>query len=137
MTGDAPGSGNTAADRPFYRLLGLAVAPGQPAGHSLVTLASRPELTNSRGDVHGGAVATLLDAAMATAARSVMAPGDGVATISLTVNYLQPGTSVLEGRGKVVRAGRSVLSVEATVNDPHGIVVAHGIGTMRRIASSK
>ena len=137
MTGDAPSSDNPAASRPFYRLLGITVAPDQPAGQSLVRLVSKPELTNSRGDVHGGAVATLLDAAMATAARSVMAPDDGVATISLTVNYLQPGTSLLEGHGKVVRAGRSVLSVEATVTSMDGHVVAHGVGTMRRIAARK
>jgi len=123
-----------AADRPFYRLLGLRSEPGLPAGTSRLRLAGRPELQNSHGDIHGGVVATLLDAAMGVAARSAYAEDQGATTVSMTVNYLEPGRDALVGEGRLVRGGRTLASLEARVVDGAGRTVAHAVGTMRIIA---
>ena len=123
-----------AAGRPFYRLLGLRSEPGLPAGTSRLRLAGRPELQNSHGDIHGGVVATLLDAAMGVAARSAYAEGQGATTVSMTVNYLEPGRDALVGEGRLVRGGRTLASLEARVVDGAGRTVAHAVGTMRIIA---
>lgn len=123
-----------AASRPYYRLLGFRVEAGQEPGCSRLVLESRPELGNSRGDVHGGVVASLLDAAMGIALRSALRAGEGIATVSLTVNYLEPGQGTLIAAGRVVRAGRTVASTEAEVADAAGRKVAHAVGTMRVIA---
>jgi len=123
-----------AATRPYYRLLGLRVESGEPAGRSRLHLDSRSDLENSRGDVHGGVVASLLDAAMGVAVRSACKAGEGAATVSLTVNYIEPGRGTLIATARVVRAGRTLASAEATVVDTSGRVVAHAVGTMRIIA---
>lgn len=122
-----------AATRPYYRLLGFRAEPVEEAGTSIVRIFSRPELENSRGEVHGGVVASLLDAAMGTAIRTLLKPGEATTTASLTVNYLQPGKGTLTARGKVMRAGRVLVSVEASVTDTAGTLVAHAVGTFRTI----
>jgi uncharacterized protein (TIGR00369 family) len=123
-----------AATRPYYRLLGLRAEAGEPAGRSKLLLESRSDLENSYGDVHGGVIASLLDAAMGVAVRSALKPGEGATTVSLTVNYVAPGRGTLTARGRVIRAGRTLTSVEANVTDADDSVVAHAVSTMRIIA---
>lgn len=124
-----------AALRPFYRFLGLEVAEGVAAGESRVQLATRPELANSRGDMHGGAIAGLVDAAVSIAVRSACTGGEGVATISLTVNYAGPGRGTLVARGRALRVGRSIATAEAHVTDSDGGLVAHAVATLRVISA--
>ena len=128
------GRNDLAAMRPYYRLLGLRVEAGEPAGLSKLVLESRSELENSRGEVHGGVIASLLDVAMGVAVRSTLPQSDGATTVSLTVNYVAPGRSTLTARGRVVRKGRTLASVEATVMDASEQIVAHAVGTMRVLA---
>jgi uncharacterized protein (TIGR00369 family) len=120
------------AQRPFYKLIGLFVMEAAD-GASLVRLDPTEDTANSRGEVHGGALATMLDAAVVNAARSVLPEGSGAATVNLSVNYLAPGLGTLTARGRVVRAGRSLVSAEATITDASGAVVAQAIGTLRAI----
>ena len=119
--------------RPFYRFLGVRVVDSV-AGESHVELTSRPELTNSRGDIHGGAIAGLVDAAVSSAVRSACKAGEGTATVSLTVNYADPGRGTLVARGRALRVGRSIATVEAKVTDAENKLVAHAVATMRIIA---
>lgn len=119
--------------RPFYKLIGVYVVEAAE-GASLVRLDATPETANIRGEVHGGALATMLDAALVNAARSVLAEGVGAATVNLSINYLAPGRGALTARGRVVRAGRSLVSAEASITDADGAVVAQAIGTLRVIA---
>lgn len=120
--------------RPFYRLIGLRVMEAKD-GAALVTLDATPDVANSRGEAHGGAMATMLDAALANAARSVLPEGAATTTVSLSVNYLSPGAGQLTARGRVVRKGRSLISAEALIEDAAGNAVAQAIGTMRVIAA--
>jgi acyl-CoA thioesterase len=132
---DEPGArGDPAEQRPFYRLLGLRGEPGLPAGTSRLHLTARQDLQNSHGDIHGGVVATLLDAAMAVAVRSAYTDGEGATTVSITVNYLAPGREALVGEGRLIRGGRTLASLEATVTDSAGQIVAHAMATMRIVA---
>jgi len=130
-------AGDPAQTRPYYRLLGLRVDLGTPVGRSRLRIDSRPDLENSRGDFHGGVVASLLDAAMGVAVRSAYAGGEGATTVSLTVNYLEPGRGSLVATGHVRRAGGSLASAEAEVVDASGRIVAHGVGTMRILRAAR
>jgi uncharacterized protein (TIGR00369 family) len=121
------------SQRPYYRFLGLRVVEASE-GASRVELASKPDLENSRGDVHGGAIASLLDAAMGVAVRSACKGGEGATTVSLTVNYAGVGRGTLVARGRTLRLGRSIATVEGTVTDKDDQLVAHAIATMRIIA---
>lgn len=64
-------------EAPYYRYLGLVVTE-RAAGRSVVRLPHRPELTNSRGEIHGGVQGSLLDIALSQALRSVLPPGSKV-----------------------------------------------------------
>ncbi len=117
------------ARRPFHELLGLQY--GEVAnGRSEVSLPQDPRLGNSRGDVHGGAIFSLLDSACATAARSSLPAGSGCATISLTASFLTPGRGRLVAMGTVLRTGKRIVSVEAEARDESGALVAKAHGTM-------
>ena len=115
---------------PFYRHLGLELE-ALADGKSAIRLPFRKEYANTRGEVHGGAIATLVDAAMSQAVRSTVEQGALVATISMTLNYLAPGIGDLRCRGTVVRRGRSLSFVEAEVTDAGGHAVCRATATFR------
>ena len=115
---------------PFYSRLGIEiVATGGEASH--LRLPANPVLANSRGQVHGGALAALIDATIGQAAGAAPQGHIPTATITLTVTFLEPGVGELHGHGTVLRRGRSMVSVEARVVDGAGRLVAHGVGTVR------
>ncbi len=115
---------------PYYRFLGLEL--GERAdGRALVRLPHKPELCNSRGEIHGGAQESLLDVVLSQAIRSVLPAGSQVATITLTCNHLAAGHGSLIAYGRVVQAGRSVATAEGHVEDAAGARVACALGTYR------
>jgi uncharacterized protein (TIGR00369 family) len=134
MTDQISRPDDPADSRPYYRLLGFRTDKHEVSGRSRLHLDGREELQNSRGDIHGGVVASLLDAAMGVAVRSGLMAGEGASTVSLTVNYLLPARGPLVANGRVTRAGRTLASVEADAQDSSGQIVAHAIGTLRIIA---
>jgi len=79
-----------------------------------------------------GAIAALLDCAMADAARGrVSSPGREVVTVDLHVSFLRPATGRLSASGRATGGGRSVCFCEAEVTDAEGQVIATGMGTFR------
>jgi uncharacterized protein (TIGR00369 family) len=115
---------------PYYDFLGLEVVE-RAAGRALVRLPYKPPLANARGEIHGGAQASLLDIALSQAIRSVLPPGSKVATISLTTSHLAAGHGTLTCHGRVVHAGRSIATAEGHIEDEHGRQVATALGTFR------
>jgi len=82
-------------------------------GESELTLAIRPEHTQHHGFAHGAIVGLMADNACAWAAASVA--GD-VVTGGYTINFLAPATgNLLRAKGKVVRAGKRQVVVQAEV----------------------
>jgi uncharacterized protein (TIGR00369 family) len=113
---------------PFLSLLGLKAISLTP-GQSEIAIDMREELGNHFQALHGGAIATLLDVAMATAGRSLH-PEVGVITVSMTTHFLSsPKEGRVTAKGKVQRAGRSLVYCEGEVLDAQGHLVATGIGT--------
>lgn len=113
---------------PFLSMLGME-AVRLDAGHSEIAIEMREELGNHFKALHGGVIATLLDVAMATAGRSLH-PVGGVVTVSMTTNFLSsPKEGRIVARGKVQKAGRSLVYCEGEVVDARGTTVATGIGT--------
>ena len=115
---------------PFYHHLGLQLEFLQE-GKSAIRLPFRKEYGNTRGEMHGGAIAALVDAAMSQAVRSTIEAGSKVATITMTLNYMAPSYGDLTARGAVVKGGRSVAFAEAEVSDERGQVVCRGSATFR------
>lgn len=60
-------------------------------GQARAELAAGQDHLNPAGTVHGGVLATLVDAAMGAAVRSTIGGDDVPATSQLTIAYLRPG----------------------------------------------
>jgi uncharacterized protein (TIGR00369 family) len=115
---------------PFYEHLGLKL-DALADGRSVIRLPFQKHFGNTRGEMHGGAVAALVDAAMSQAVRSTLDHGIAVATISMTLSYLAPAHGELTCAGTVVRGGKSIVFAEAEVTDVRGSRVCRATGTYR------
>ena len=75
--------------------------------------------------VHGGAIATLADEALATVAFTVAEEGETTVTADLKVDFLRPAKpGRLIARATVRHRTRRLAFCEATVEQAHGQVVA-------------
>ncbi len=96
-------------------------------GTSRVVVDAGEDHLNDRGAVHGGVLATMIDAAMGTAVSST--GGQSPVTVSLTVTYLEAGRpGRLEARAQVRKRGKRLMVVEAEVVQD-GDVVADALAT--------
>ena len=114
---------------PFFRLLAIEVVE-VTSGNATLSLEVRKELTQNHGVVHGGAIASLIDSAMAFAIIPLLAPKERVTTVDLTISYLRPLT---KGRAsataRVVKSGRRLFVVTADVLDNDGRLAATALST--------
>ena len=119
---------------PFVEALGAELLRFDN-GQAEIALALRDEHLNSWSVVHGGVTMTLLDVAMAHAARSPMgdAPPDprGVVTIEMKTSFMRPGLGRLLARGKVLQRTVSFVFCEGSLFDEKGELVAHATGTFK------
>jgi uncharacterized protein (TIGR00369 family) len=117
---------------PFVERLGLEL-------HSCAHGASevRVDLTdahmNSWEVAHGGVLMTLLDVAMAMAARSQHLDGPGVATIEMKTSFMRPGEGELRALGKLLQRTTTLAFCEASVLDADGALCAHATGTFKYV----
>jgi uncharacterized protein (TIGR00369 family) len=121
---------------PFYQHLGLEL-DALADGRSSIRMPFQKHFGNTRGEMHGGAVAALVDAAMSQAVRSTIPLGSSVATITMTLNYMAPAFGELTCKGTVVRGGKSVAFAEAEVTDEKGNAVCRGSATFRLMLPKK
>jgi uncharacterized protein (TIGR00369 family) len=111
---------------PIFRTMGIEVDSIDPGASSL-TMQANAYLMHGRGILHGGALSTLLDTAMAWAALSIVPQGGSCATIHLTVDFVRPvpeGSGSILAEGRVVNAGRRVVLLEAKATVTGGKLVA-------------
>ena len=118
---------------PYAHLLGIEL-DNISKGAATLGLDVRKELTQNHGVVHGGAIASIIDTAMAFAIITLLAPREKVTTVGLTISYLRPLT---KGRitavAKVVRAGRRLFVVTADVFDDDGKLATTALSTYIKI----
>ena len=83
------------------------------------------------GIVHGGVLATAIDAATFWAGFMRLDAGDGLVNVDLKLNYLrQVKTGKLIASGRCLRAGRRISYAEASVRNQDGELLAHGTSTL-------
>jgi uncharacterized protein (TIGR00369 family) len=110
----------------FARWMGITLV-GIGDGESELRLDLEPHHLNPGGIVHGGVLATLLDACIGLALRTKLGMSTEHVTIGLDVHYLSPArTGVLVGRGRAVRVGNGVSYGEAELFTEDGTLVAKG-----------
>jgi uncharacterized protein (TIGR00369 family) len=123
---------------PFNRFLGMQLA-ALGEGTARMTLPFRPELVGDpfRPSLHGGVIATLLDATGGAAVWSTLSMADRVSTIDIRVDYLRPGRlEALVAVGEIRRVGNrvGVVAIRAFHEDrpEENIAEAMGVYSVRR-----
>lgn len=96
-----------------------------------MALPDLPRFQNRKGDVHGGAAATLIDTTLGFAATAGDPPGTSSSTLMLNVSYLAPARGRLTCTSSWQRRGRSIRFLEASVEDEAGTLVARASATFK------
>ena len=119
---------------PFVELLGFELIACD-AGQAEIALDLREALTNSQHMAHGGVTMTLLDVAMAHAARSPnqtgIAESPGVVTVEMKTSFMRPGLGRLIAKANLLHRTASLAFCEAHVFDVQGELIAHASGTFK------
>jgi uncharacterized protein (TIGR00369 family) len=106
-------------------------------GRSRLVYPFRRALATPRNVLQGGMQAALIDRAMIRAVRSLLGEDAPVSTSELTVHYLRPAVGeYFVCEAEVLRAGKTVVFVEATLKDDHGRLVARGASSLVRSGGS-
>ena len=115
---------------PFLKLLGVRFLSAE-MGKGEILLALKPEHTNTWEVAHGGVLLTLMDVAMAVAARSAD-PGDrSVVTIELKNNFMQAATGILRVKADTVRHTATMAFCEAKLYNDQGDICCMSTGTFK------
>lgn len=123
------------ADAPsgFRQLLGYRVLEWRP-DEAAITLTIGPRHLNRSGALHGGVIATLIDAAGGYAGCHCAIAGRvrRSVTVSLTTQFLtQTRTGVLTARARVRGGGKRLFVASVEVHDGSGTLIAVGEGVYR------
>ena len=115
---------------PFMHLLGMQRNWAE-GGRAQLQLAPRRELGNVIGAVHGGAVFTLLDVAMASAAVSARGFSHTAVTLNMDTAFVAPGRGLLTAHAQLLHQADGVAWCSAEVTDDAGHTVARAQGSFR------
>jgi len=119
---------------PFVEELGLELHRMADGEAELRVDLTRAHL-NSWAVAHGGVLMTMLDVAMAHAARSIHMDqpdgGPGVVTIEMKTSFMQPAVGALTARGELMHRTATMAFTQATVFDAAGRACAHSTGTFK------
>ena len=114
---------------PMYQLLGMRVEEAR-AGYSRFRLPFRHEITQPMGIIHGGALATVADSAVAIALWGLVGMDKIFTTIEMKINYIAPVASgEVIAEGNIVHCGRRTAVGEVTLTDLDGKLVGKCIAT--------
>jgi uncharacterized protein (TIGR00369 family) len=105
-------------------------------GHAVLSMKIHDDLKRNGGIAHGGAVATLIDSAMAFAILPTLAENEQSITVDLTIHYLRPlSEGSARASARVVRAGKRVITVAAELFDSQEKLAATAISTYLRLSA--
>lgn len=123
-----------AAGVAFWRYLDISLEEMHGVGHVTLRMPMRANLETRRpGVMHGGALASLIDAACGGAVTTLRRADDdtwtGQATTDLNITYLNAATGDVLAEGRVLRSGRAIAYAQAEIRDLDGNLVAVGRAT--------
>ena len=121
---------------PFVEQLGLELHRFED-GHAEVQVDLNTAHLNSWDVAHGGVLMTMLDVAMAHAARSVHAKepdhGPGLVTVEMKTSFMRPAEGRLAARAKLLHRSTTMAFCEASVFDADDHLCAHATGTFKYV----
>ena len=117
----------------FPQMLGIEI-DALESGRARLSVEVRRELRQLAGVMHGGAIASLIDTAVAFAIATTSGPEDRFTTVEMKVNYL---SAIREGRivadARLIRDGRRIIVADCDVFDAGGKLAAKGLLTYIRL----
>ena len=116
---------------PFVEHLGFKLLKFE-GGQSEISFEARPEHLNTFDVTHGGAVMTLLDVSMATAARSVQ-NDMGIVTIEMKTSFMRPTRGPVTAKGSLMHRTATMAFTTSTIYDARGNACAHATGTFKYV----
>jgi uncharacterized protein (TIGR00369 family) len=122
---------------PYFSLLSMKIKELE-WGTSVLEVELGEKHLQPFGYVHGGAIASVMDAATFWAVFPQVKDGMGLTTVEIKVNFLAP---VREGRlvvkGRCIKIGKTLALGDATIYDGNGNLLAHGTATMMIVSDLK
>jgi uncharacterized protein (TIGR00369 family) len=119
----------TLSSSPVWEHMGMELKFAEN-GTSRVFLPVKEEFLQLFSKVHGGILATLLDATMASAINSVLDNSYFSVTAEMKVQYLRPASGkYLFGLGEVVKTGKTLTICKSEIFDEEDQMVAFATGT--------
>lgn len=119
---------------PFVEELGFELHHFEN-GHAELRVDLDEAHLNSWEVAHGGVLMTMLDVAMAHAARSVHAHepdyGPGVVTVEMKTSFMRPAEGRLRANAKLLHRSATMAFCEASVLDDDNHLCAHATGTFK------
>jgi uncharacterized protein (TIGR00369 family) len=115
---------------PYFLLLSMEIKDLQ-WGTCLLEVELGEKHLQPFGKVHGGAIASVVDAAAFWAVFPQVEKGMGLTTVEMKLNYLAPAEKgKLVAQGRCIKMGRTLALGETYVRNGEGALVAHGTATM-------
>jgi uncharacterized protein (TIGR00369 family) len=115
---------------PYFALLSMEIKDLQ-WGTCLLEVELGEKHLQPFGKVHGGAIASVVDAAAFWAVFPLVEKGMGLTTVEMKLNYLAPAEKgKLVAQGRSIKMGRTLALGETYVRNGEGALVAHGTATM-------
>ena len=122
---------------PYFSLLSMKIKELE-WGTSLLEVDLEEKHLQPFGYVHGGAIASVMDAATFWAAFPQVKDGMGLTTVEIKVNFLAPvREGKLVARGRCIKIGKTLALGDATIYDGNGNLLAHGTATMMIVPDLK
>ncbi|MFT3718395.1 PaaI family thioesterase [Pseudorhodoferax sp.] len=112
-----------------FGLRGVRIGDDQ----ATVLMPADPRYTNSRGDVHGGAYAVLMDAVLSCAARAHAPSRYGVITVDLVLHYVAGTRGDVIATARCERRGKSLCFVRGEARDADGTLLTLATGTFKLV----
>jgi uncharacterized protein (TIGR00369 family) len=128
---------NVVNQSPYFSLLSMKIKDLE-WGTSVLEVQLEEKHLQPFGYVHGGAIASVMDAATFWAVFPQVQDGMGLTTVEIKVNFLAPvqkGKLVVKGR--CIKLGKTLALGDATIYDAKGNILGHGTATMMIVPDLK
>jgi uncharacterized protein (TIGR00369 family) len=128
---------NVVNQSPYFLLLSMKIRDLE-WGTSVLEVELEEKHLQPFGFVHGGVIASVMDAATFWATFPQVKDGMGLTTVEIKVNFLAPiNKGKLVAKGRCIKIGKTLALGDATIYDGNGNLLSHGTATMMIVPDLK
>lgn len=128
---------NVVNQSPYFSLLSMKIKDLE-WGISVLEVELEEKHLQPFGYVHGGAIASVMDAATFWAVFPQVKDGMGLTTVEIKVNFLAPvQKGKLVAKGRCIKIGKTLALGDTYIHDAKGNMIAHGTATMMIVPDLK